>query len=127
MIYWLTVDLHILFYLRILVIILLAIFFRKRHSAEEIPVKTWLVFMGTEIFSHIFLDVFNAYGIGWFEPFSHYRVSFNVIFVADPFFSIWPAIAAICLLVLKHNNNQRRRICEIRIDFLLSLFVVLYF
>ena len=100
-----------------LIIILLAIFFRKRHSAEEIPVKTWLVFMGTEIFSHIFIDAFNAYGIGWFEPFSHYRVSFNVIFVADPFFSIWPGIAAICLLILNRNSNKRRRIAKLGLIF----------
>jgi inner membrane protein len=100
-----------------LIIILLAIFFRKRHSAEEIPVRTWLVFMGVEIFSHIFIDAFNAYGIGWFEPFSHYRVSFNVIFVADPFFSVWPSIAAICLLFLNSNSNKRRRIAKFGLIF----------
>ncbi len=105
------------FLFAILIIILLAIFFRKRHSAEEIPVTTWLVFMGTEIFSHIFIDAFNAYGIGWFEPFSHYRVSFNVIFVADPFFSVWPAIAAICLLILNRNSNKKRKIAKLGLIF----------
>jgi inner membrane protein len=91
-----------------LIIILLAIFLRKHHSAEQIPVRTWLVFLWTEIFIHIFLDAFNAYGIGWFEPFTHYRVSFNTIFVADPFFSVWPGIAAVCLLVMNKNNHKRR-------------------
>ena len=100
-----------------LIIILLAIFFRKRHSAEDIPVKTWLVFLGTEIFIHIFIDAFNAYGIGWFEPFSHNRVSFNVIFVADPFFSIWPAIAAVSLLVLNRNSNKRKRVAKFGLIF----------
>jgi inner membrane protein len=95
-----------------LVIILLAILLHKRHSAEQIPVKTWLVFLGTEIFIHIFLDAFNAYGTGWFEPFSHYRVSFNTIFVADPFFSVWPGVAAICLLAMKNNNPKRRIIAK---------------
>lgn len=90
------------------VIILLAIFFAKRHAVENIPIKTWLIFLGTEVYFHLFLDVFNAYGIGWFEPFSHYRVSFNTIYVADPFFSIWPGIAAFALLMLKRNNNTRR-------------------
>ncbi len=91
-----------------LVIILLAILLRKHHSTEQIPVKIWLVFMGTEIFGHIFLDAFNAYGTGWFEPFSHYRVSFNTIFVVDPFFSVWPGIAAVCLLIMKNNDRKRR-------------------
>ncbi len=65
--------------------------------------------MGTEIFVHLFLDALNAYGVGWFEPFSHYRVSFNVIFVADPFFSVWPGVAVIFLLILNHNVRKRRR------------------
>ncbi len=91
-----------------LVVVALAFFFRHRHRIENIPIKTWLVFMGTEIGSHLFLDVFNAYGTGLFEPFSHYRVSFNTVFVADPFFSIGPGIAAVCLIIIKRNSNKRK-------------------
>jgi inner membrane protein len=91
-----------------LFILALAFLFRHRHRVDNIPIKTWLLFMGTEILSHLFLDAFNAYGIGWFEPFSHQRISFNVIFVADPFFSLWPGLAAICLLILKRNSKKRR-------------------
>jgi inner membrane protein len=86
----------------------LAFFFRHRHRIDQIPIKIWLVFLGTEIFVHLFLDAFNAYGVGWFEPFSHYRVSFNAIFVADPFFSLWPGIAAVILLVLNRDSSKRR-------------------
>jgi inner membrane protein len=100
-----------------LVIILFAIFFRKRYTAEGISIKTWLGFLGAEIFSHIFLDAFNAYGIGWFEPFSHFRISFNIIFVADPFFFIWPGIAAVCLLLLHRNGKKRRRIAKFGLIF----------
>jgi inner membrane protein len=89
------------------IIFTLALFFRKRHVVDNISIKTWLVFLGTGIFSHLFLDVFNTYGIGLFEPFSQYRVSFNTIFVADPFFSVWPGIAAVCLIFLKGDSNKR--------------------
>ena len=92
-----------------LFILALAFLFRHRHRVENIPIKTWLIFMSVEIASHLFLDAFNAYGIGWFEPFSHKRISFNVIFVADPFFSVWPGMAAVVLLILKSGNNKRRR------------------
>jgi inner membrane protein len=85
----------------------LALIFKKRHVVENIPIKTWLIFLGTAIGSHLLLDSLNAYGIGWFEPFSHYRVSFNIIFVADPFFSVWPGLAAVCLLILNRNSNKR--------------------
>jgi inner membrane protein len=53
---------------------------------------------------HIFLDAFNNYGVGWFEPFSNQRISFNAIYVADPFFSIVPGIAAVMLLLLKNYS-----------------------
>lgn len=59
---------------------------------------TWphgLAIFGINIFCHLFIDAFNAYGVGWLEPFFHNRFSFNVLFVADPFFSIWPFIGAI--------------------------------
>ena len=53
------------------------------------------------------MDAFNNYGVGWFEPFSHYRISFNAIYVADPFFSIWPGIALVALLLLKRKHPKR--------------------
>jgi inner membrane protein len=84
-------------------------YFRKRHALDDISVKYWLLFLGTAIGSHLFLDAFNAYGIGLFEPFSHYRISGNTIFVADPFFSLWPVVSALALLVLGKKNVQRKK------------------
>ena len=93
-------------------VLAMAFLFRHRHRVEKIPVSVWLVFLGTEILIHLFLDAFNAYGVGWFEPFSSYRVSFNTIFVADPFFSVWPGIAACLLLVWKKSNANRKKIAR---------------
>ncbi|MEO6611007.1 MAG: metal-dependent hydrolase [Chitinophagaceae bacterium] len=66
----------------------------------------WL--FGLNVFCHLFIDAFNAYGVGWFEPFSHARFSFHVLFVADPFFSIWPFLAVIAILVLYSKHKARR-------------------
>jgi inner membrane protein len=93
----------------LLFILGLAFLLRHRHRIENIPIKIWLLFIGTEIASHLLLDAFNAYGIGWFEPFSHRRISFHVIFVADPFFSVWPGVAAIGLLIMKRDIVKRRK------------------
>jgi membrane-bound metal-dependent hydrolase YbcI (DUF457 family) len=49
-----------------------------------------MLFFGAVIFTHIFIDAFNNYGVGWFEPFNHRQISFNAIYVTDPFLSIWP-------------------------------------
>ncbi len=74
---------------------LFALLAEKLHRPHNIRFLLWLLFFGSVIFIHIFIDAFNNYGVGWFEPFSHKRISFNAIYVADPFFSIWPGIAAV--------------------------------
>ena len=74
----------------LLIIPIFALTAEKIHRPHNISFKKWLLFFVTEVFVHLFIDAFNNYGIGWLEPFSHTRFSFNVIYVADPFFSIWP-------------------------------------
>ena len=70
--------------------------------------EKWTFLFALQLFVHIFIDAFNNYGVGWFEPFSHYRISFNTIYVADPFFSIWPGIAFVVLLFTGHKNVHRK-------------------
>ncbi len=86
---------------------LLAYLSRGIFRKQDLSLKHWLLFWGLEVFVHIFIDAFNAYGTAWFEPFSHYRVSFNTMYVADPLYSIWPAIAFISLLILKKDSAKR--------------------
>ena len=71
--------------------------------------RTWTGFILTELLVHIFLDAFNAYGTAWFEPFSHYRVSFHSLFVADPFFSIPLGIGALLLAWLPTQHMARKK------------------
>jgi inner membrane protein len=87
----------------------LALMSRRIWPRVDMAVKAWMWFWGFELFIHIFLDSFNAYGTGWFEPFSHYRVCFNTMYVADPLFSIWPAAAFVALLVLSSQSPARRK------------------
>lgn len=71
--------------------------------------KDWWLFFAVELLTHIFIDAFNAYGTGWFEPFNHSRISFHVLFVADPFFSVWLGIAFVALIVLRSTHPARKR------------------
>ena len=81
----------------------------RLHRPHNISLFKWVLFFGGVIFIHIFIDAFNNYGVGWLEPFSHVRITFNAIYVADPFFSIWPGIAFVALLLLKKRSAQRRK------------------
>ncbi len=77
-------------------------------SSSGLSSRRWLYFWSIQVFIHIFIDAFNAYGTGWFEPFSHYRVSFNTLFVADPLLSIWPLLALLALLIVRKSNPKRK-------------------
>ena len=74
----------------------------------NVSALTWIVFLGLEIFIHLLLDACNAYGVGWFEPFSHLRISFNMLFVADPLFSVWAGVAFVALLIMKTTDRKRK-------------------
>jgi inner membrane protein len=88
---------------------LLALAAERWHRPHDIRLRKWLLFFGAVIFFHVFIDAFNNYGVGWFEPFEHSRISFNAIYVVDPFFSIWPGIGFLALLILKRESHRRKR------------------
>jgi inner membrane protein len=92
----------------LLIIPVFALLADKIHKPHNIAFKKWLLFFAAEVFLHLFIDAFNNYGIGWFEPFSHARFSFNTIYVADPFFSIWPGLAFFMLIVLNSYSAKRK-------------------
>ncbi|MBP6023434.1 metal-dependent hydrolase [Ferruginibacter sp.] len=91
-----------------LIIPIFALAADKIHRPHNIAFKTWILFFAAEVFLHLFIDGFNNYGVGWFEPFSHHRYSFNTIYVADPFFSVWAGIAFFMLIVLNAHSTKRK-------------------
>jgi inner membrane protein len=80
----------------------------RLHRPHNISLKKWLLFFGSAVLGHLFLDAFNNYGVGWFEPFSQKRISFNAIYVADPFFSVWLGMACGALILLKRRHPKRQ-------------------
>ncbi|HET6722827.1 MAG TPA: metal-dependent hydrolase [Chitinophagaceae bacterium] len=93
----------------IIIAVLFSLLAERWHRPHNITLRKWFFFFGGVIFFHVFIDAFNNYGVGWFEPFTHKRISFNAIYVADPFFSIWPGIAVAMLIISKHGHSQRKK------------------
>jgi inner membrane protein len=87
----------------------LALVADRVHRPHDISLRRFILFFAFEILVHLLLDACNNYGVGWFEPFSDKRVSFNSVYVADPFFSLVPAVCFFLLLVRKGTHQQRRR------------------
>lgn len=84
----------------LLIALVMALLAEKLHRPHNIRFRRWLLFFGIAVGVHIFLDAFNNYGVGWFEPFSHRRISFHTIYVADPFLAFFPALGCVALLGL---------------------------
>lgn len=101
-----------------------ALLAERWHRPHNISLMRWILFFGGVIFAHILIDAFNNYGVGWFEPFSHFRMTFNAIYVADPFFTLGPVLAVIALMYLSRKNLLRRPVWMFGLG--LSGFYLLY-
>jgi inner membrane protein len=75
------------------------------HRPHNVPFSRFMWFFAVSIFGHTLLDGLNSYGTGWFEPFNHARISMNVLFVADPFFTVGPVVATLALLLVRRNKQ----------------------
>jgi len=94
------------------------------HRPHNISLKKWIWFLGIEIAVHLFIDGFNNYGVGWLEPFSNKRYSFQVLFVADPFFSIPSGMA--CLYLLFRSSNHVKRMLWAKMGISVTMLYLLY-
>ena len=83
-----------------------------------LPYRSVFLLFAVNISVHLFIDTFNAYGVGLLMPFSDHRFTFNILYVADPLFSIAPFISFLFLLFL--NKSHRRRVMWIRTGIIVS-------
>ncbi len=97
------------FFFILLMAPLLGWLFSKWFRKSEVSWKSWTLLFFLGMFTHILIDSLTSYGTGWFEPFSSYRVSFNTIFVADPFYTVPFLICVLIALIAKNGSPKRTR------------------
>lgn len=95
------------FFFAIIAGLLLAYLFSKWFP--RIGYRRFMLFFCVELFLHDLLDTCTGYGTGLFEPFTHARFSFHLLYVVDPLFTIWLLIATIVLIIIKTSNLSRIR------------------
>jgi len=83
-------------------------YFRSEIVKPSISTSTWQWLMFWSIFTHPLLDCFTTYGTQLFLPFSDYRVSFNAIAVADPFYTV-PFLLCVIIASFFHRSKSIRR------------------
>lgn len=80
---------------------------QEYHTEVLVSMKEWYWFYFWTICTHFSLDAFTAYGTQVFQPFSNYKVAFNTISVADPFYTV-PFL--ICLIIAgKYHRGTSTR------------------
>lgn len=78
---------------------------KRKNTATQ---KDWIWLFFLSLFTHPLLDCFTPYGTQLFAPFSNYRVAFNNISVADPFYTIPFLLCLIVMLFFKRNTDTRK-------------------
>ena len=101
----------------VLVPLLPAFICSKLYQRHKIAYAYYYGFFFIQIALHILLDSCNAYGTGLLEPFSNQRFSLNLLYVADPLFSIWPFIATLVIFGYRANPLRQKRIAGISLLF----------
>lgn len=75
--------------------------------------KDWIQLFFWAILTHPILDCFTPYGTQLFAPVSNYRIAFNNISVADPFYTVPFLLSLIILMFFKRNNPKRKKSWQI--------------
>jgi inner membrane protein len=87
----------------------LAWIFGRIFPSSQLPWPKLTVFFVLQMVLHLLLDTCNAYGTQLFWPFSDSRFSFDLLFVADPLFSLPLLISVLAFLVLKKHHPLRKK------------------
>lgn len=80
----------------------------RYHTRQPVSWRDWSLLVFLVIITHIFIDACTSYGTQVFQPFSSYSLSFNTIFIIDPFYSIPLLAGIVTALFLKRSSANRR-------------------
>jgi len=69
--------------------------------------REWSLLVFLVIITHIFIDTCTGYGTQVFQPFSNYPLSFNSIFIIDPFYTVPLAAGILTALVMRRGTTGR--------------------
>lgn len=87
------------------------LFYKMYNSGKRFNTtiqKDWIWLFFWSLFTHPILDCFTPYGTQLFAPFSDYRVAFNNISVADPFYTLPFLICVIVLMFFNRTSTKRK-------------------
>jgi inner membrane protein len=93
----------------VLLIPLLGFILSKIEKRQKVELKSWILLASFPLLSHIFIDCFNTYGTGIFEPFSNLRIAYDSMAIIDILF-ILPLLTFVLFVFFIPYQNRTRRI-----------------
>lgn len=78
------------------------------NQKREVGWRNWSLLVFLVLLTHIFIDVCTSYGTQVFQPFTNYSLSFNSIFIIDPFYSL-PLMAGVLAALFMDRHSSGRR------------------
>ncbi len=81
----------------------------RLYRKNELSLPFLMFFFCFQLALHDTLDICNSYGTGLLEPFSHQRFSVNLLFVADPLFTIGLFVVTLVLIFKPTTYKYRAR------------------
>lgn len=79
----------------------------RRYQKSVAEWKEWTLLVFWVFLTHIFIDVCTNYGTQVFQPFSNYSLSFNSIFIVDPFYTVPLLVGIITAMFLDRTTSKR--------------------
>ncbi|MDR1340900.1 MAG: metal-dependent hydrolase [Prevotellaceae bacterium] len=100
---------------------LLALLINRIYKGDRRSYFKWLKISATAWLSHLLLDLFNTYGTGIFEPFSHARIAYDAVNVFDLLYLI-----PVLLISVLYIFIIKKHIAKFMLAALALLFSVCY-
>ncbi len=114
--YWHRAETHSLLLAPLWAWLLTKVWMRSRRLKPFRHLIFWVSLFG--LLSHSMIDSLTTYGTQWFAPLSDYRISWNLLFVLDGYFTICVAITLWCLY-FKHKTKFAFLIFVLPLSYLL--------
>lgn len=80
----------------------------RYQSRAGVSWKDWSWMVFGVLITHIFIDVCTSYGTQVLQPFSNYSLSFNTIFIIDPFYTLPLMVGVGAALFMKRTSQKRK-------------------
>lgn len=93
----------------------------QRLSGWQLPTQLLYRLCLLALISHPLLDSLTTFGTQWLAPVSRFRVTFNLLFVIDAYFS---AIVLCCLMLVIVINQQIMKLCVLLLPCCYLLLVI---